>query len=493
VSLRAQAARALRGPEFLLVVGRSVGFAASFFIPLVLVRVFHQADFGTYKQLFLVFSTVSLVTQAGLAESLFYFLPSARQRAGSYVANTTLCLALLGLAAAAVLWAGAPAIASWMNNPALEPLLPWLGIFLMLSLASESLEVVLIANRRYVWAAASYGLSDLLRSALFVLPALLTGRLQGVLVGGVIFAAVRVLAAFVYFVREFRDELRLALAPLRTQLAYALPFAGAVVIEVFQGNLHQYVVSARFDAATFAIYAVGCLQIPFVDLVAGPAGNVMMVRMSEKRAEGDFRSVAGLWHQTTLRLAMIFFPMAALVLILARDLILFLFTSAYAASVPIFMAWSLSVLFPVFQTDGVLRVFARTRFLLVMNALRLLVIMGSIFWFLSTFGLLGAVFVTLFGMLVAKIVSLVKLSRLLGTGFRGLLPWRGLAATAALAAAAALPAYVVVRGLSAHPLAGIVLGGATYAVLYLAALAWAGMRRSGPAPKNLRAVGAEGS
>ena len=492
MSLRAKAASALMGPELLLVIGRSLGFAASFFIPLILVRVFHQADFGAYKHLFLVFSTFSLVTQIGLAESLFYFLPSARERAGSYVANTTLCLALLGVAAALLLWAGAPAIASWMNNPALEPLLPWLGIFLMLSLASESLEVVLIASRRYVWAAASYGLSDLLRSAMFILPALLTGRLKSVLVGGVIFAAVRVLAALFYFVREFRQELRLALAPLLSQLAYALPFGGAVVIEVLQGNLHQYVVSARFDAATFAIYAVGCLQIPFVDLVAGPAGNVMMVRMSEKRAEGDLRSVAGLWHQTTLRLAMIFFPMTVLVLILARDLIVSLFTSAYAASVPIFMAWSLSVLFPVFQTDGVLRVFARTRFLLVMNALRLLVILGSIFWFLSTFGLLGAVLVTLFGMLVAKVFSLAKVSRLLGTGFRGLLPWRGLATTAVLSAAAALPAYVVVKELSAHPLAGIVLGATAYVVLYVAGLAWAGMRRSRSAPKNLQAVGAAG-
>ena len=53
----------------------------------------------------------------------------------------------------------------------------------------------------------------------------------------------------------------------REQWAYALPFALAVGIEVIQPNFHQYVVASRFDAATFAIYAVGCLQIPLVDLI----------------------------------------------------------------------------------------------------------------------------------------------------------------------------------------------------------------------------------
>ena len=37
---------------------------------------------------------------------------------------------------------------------------------------------------------------------------------------------------------------------------------GSVGVEVIQLNYHQYVVAARFDAATFAIYAIGCLQIP---------------------------------------------------------------------------------------------------------------------------------------------------------------------------------------------------------------------------------------
>jgi O-antigen/teichoic acid export membrane protein len=459
------------GPELVLTLGRSVGFMATFFIPVVLVRVFDQATFGTYKQLFLIFATLYFIAQAGMAESLFYFVPKTGGRRANYVANAALGLGALGLLSGALLWAGAPAIGAWLNNPALAAYLPWVGAFLLLMLVSSGLEIVLIARGRFLWAATSYGLSDLLRAVLFIVPALVTRRLEWVLFGAVAFAAVRMVVALGYFAGEFRHALRPGRGALKEQLSYALPFGAAILIETIQANLHQYVVSARFDAATFALYAVGCLQIPFVDFVAGPAGNVMMVRMSERRADGDRGALLSLWHQTTLRLALIFFPLTALLLVLGRDLIVTLFTPTYAGSVPIFLVWTLSILFPVLQTDGVLRVFARTRFLLLVNVVRLLLILGSISWFLSTFGLMGAVLVTLSGMIAAKGLMLFDVSRLLNVGLRGLLPWRGLAGTAGLAAAVALPAWVVMKALDDHPLAGLAAAGMTYASIYLAALA----------------------
>ncbi len=479
------------GPEIQLMLGRSAGFAVSFFIPVVLVRMFDQAAFGTYKQLFLVLSTLYLITQGGMAESLFYFVPQGRERGGRYVANAALCLGALGLVSGLLVWMEAPRIAAWMNNDALASLLPWIGAILFLMLTAAGLEIVMIARGRYLWAAASYGLSDLARSLMFIVPAILTRRLEWVLAGGVVFAGLRAAAALGYFAREFGSTLRPGSAPLKTQLFYALPFGAAVLVEVLQGNIHQYVIAARFDAATFAIYAVGCLQIPFVDFVAGPAGNVMMVRMSEKLVEKDHAAVVALWHQTTLRLAMVFFPMVALVLVLARDLIVILFTPAYVASVPIFMAWTLSILFAVLQTDGVLRVYAQMRFLLLVNIVRLVLIVGSIYWFLSIFGLLGAVLVTLSGVAVAKGLMLFRMNRLLGTRLSGLLPWRGLVSTAGLSIVAAVPAWAINEALDSHPMAGVLVAGATYAALYLAALYWV-KGWPGAAGRRLEALGVQG-
>src|SRR5262249_22007702 len=64
----------IMGPALVLMSGRVLAFAASFLLPVALVRLFDAADFGTYKQLFLVYTTLYVVGSV-MAESLFYFLP----------------------------------------------------------------------------------------------------------------------------------------------------------------------------------------------------------------------------------------------------------------------------------------------------------------------------------------------------------------------------------------------------------------------------------
>ncbi|PYQ23820.1 MAG: hypothetical protein DMF81_07435, partial [Acidobacteria bacterium] len=151
-------------PALRLMAGRGVAMLATFLAPLVLVRVFEPVEFGTYKQLFLVYATLYNLGQLGMAESLFYFLPRSVGRTGAYVANSLLSLAAAGLGGLALLQAGAPALARWFGNPELARHLPLLGVFLWLMLPAAGLEIVMIARRRYAWGALSYGLSDLLRS-----------------------------------------------------------------------------------------------------------------------------------------------------------------------------------------------------------------------------------------------------------------------------------------------------------------------------------------
>src|SRR5205823_5179513 len=111
------------------------------------------------------------------------------------------------------------------------------------------------------------------------------------------------------------------------------------------------------------------------------------------------------------KLALVFFPLVGLLAVNANALITVLFTKDYAASVPIFMVWSLSILFASIQTDGVMRVFAQTRFLFVVNVLRLGILVAVMHLFLARFHLLGAVLVTLVGIVFAKTAALARIRR----------------------------------------------------------------------------------
>src|SRR5262249_33621762 len=152
-------------------------------------------------------------------------------------------------------------------------------------------------------------------------------------------------------------------------VGYAAPFQLSGIVETLQSNVHQYAVSHYFNAATFAIYSVGCLQVPLVEFVASSVCNVMMVRMAEELRDGRPDRALSVWRETTRRLALVFAPFVALLVVGAHAIITLLFTERYAASVPVFMVSSLAVLLATIQLDGVLRVYAQTRLLAALNGL----------------------------------------------------------------------------------------------------------------------------
>ena len=450
-------------PAMLLVTGRSVGLAASFAIGIVLARSFDPAVFGVYKQFFLIYATLYGVLQLGMAESLYYFVPRKPEHTGRYAANAIAALALTGIASIGVLYFAQPMLAGWMNPHLAQYAVP-LGLFLTFMLTATVLEIVMVSRQKHLVAAITYAVSDIVRTLLFIGPVLLFASLDAVFVGAAIFAALRLAATLVALWRLCGPELRIDTSLLRQQLGYAVPFALAVGVDVVLINYHQYVVAARFDTATFAIYAVGCLQIPLYDLIVTSTVNILMVKMADT-PRGE--AAVALWHDTVCRLAFLIFPLAALLVVGAHDLIVGLFTATYVESVPIFIVWVLTMLPAVMAVDAVLRVYAQTRFLLIMNLVRLACVAGLIGAFLSSFGLIGAVLVALLGLTVTKTIGAIRVAWLMQLGVRGALPWRRLAGITTIAVLSTVPFRWLQMTVSWPPLVTFIVGATLYGATYL--------------------------
>jgi len=454
-------------PAVLLMAGRALASIATLLIPVTLVRVFDQSEYGTYKQLFLVFTTLYSVALVGLSDTLYYFVPKDPARGGRYVANAVVGLSLAGIACLAGLHQARFLIAGWMKNEALSEHLDSIGVFLLFTLVATVLEIALIARKRYSRASAAYVVSDVFRALCFVLPMLFLPSLHMLMAWAMVFSAVRLGVALALLRKEFGQDLRLDRGLLQAQLAYAFPFALYVLVEIVQATFHQYAVSWNFDAATFAIYSVGCFQVPFVDFLATPASSVMMVRMGEEMREGRSKEALTIWLDITRKLALIFFPMVALLMAASREVITFLFTDAYAASAPIFALWALTIALSVLQTDGVMRVHAQIRFLFLVNVARLALIVIFIEPLIAAFGLRGPVLVTLLAMALAKGLHLLRMRRIMKLEWRELLPWPSLGAILGASVMAMAP-VLLVRSLVAGPRLLVLLGeGAGFFLTYL--------------------------
>lgn len=466
-------------PALLLMCGRTLAFAATFFIPVVLARIFDPALFGTYKQLFLIYSTVYLVAQLGMSTSLYYFLPQGAHQAGRYVANSMLFLGMAGLACFGALIVAAPKLAHWLSNSELPGYVPWIGAFIFLQMLSSALEVVLVSRGQYFRASACYALSDMARAAAFLVPVLVFHQLSWLLRGAVLVAFLRVLLTVFYFRREFRGGFTPDWVLFKSQLAYAMPFAAAVLVEIVQASLPQYVVSNLFNPAMFAIFAIGCLQIPLVEFAAAPTSDVMMVKMQEKLAAGRKPAVVAIWLDTTWKLALLFFPLVVFCVVSARQIIVLLFTEKYIASVPIFIAWSTMTLLSTLQVDGVMRVFAQTRFLLALNVMRLVIIAGLLKWSLSAFGLLGPALAIVLATLAFKAAALIRMKKLLEISASQLLPWGSMAALLAASAGAGIAAWAVKSQMHAAAVPLLFSMGMAFTITYAASVWHFGLLNSG--------------
>jgi O-antigen/teichoic acid export membrane protein len=215
----------------------------------------------------------------------------------------------------------------------------------------------------------------------------------------------------------------------------------------------------------------------------------MMVSMSDRIGKGQ--SPLPLWHETVERLAFVFFPMVAVLMLTATDLIVALYTPAYAASAPIFMVSIAFIVLAAFPADAVLRVYAETRTLLVLNIFRLVFIAGAIGAFVAQFQLRGAVLVTLTSAVIAKGLAMVRCGSLMGTSAATLLPWRSLAGIGVAAALAVVPAWLVKALMPGGGLLAASVTASVYGLSYLAVVSLGSLVRAAAAPAVVEGTCAE--
>lgn len=456
-------------PAVVIMSGRILGYVAAFMIPVVLTRTLDPATFGEYKQLFLVYSTLFGIAQFGMAESLYYFVPGSGLLASNFIANSTLALALAGAGSWILLWWFRSGVATLLGNAAVASQLPFVGAYLFCMLIAVVLEIVLTIKKRHLAASFAYGVSDIARFVLYILPVMWFHSLRALLIGAITFAALRCVVAMAQIAREC-GHLQWQRDTLSRQVRYAAPFGAAAIVGIIQMNLHQYVVSYYFDAATFAVYSVGCLQVPLTDFLMTSTSNVMMVSMREKLELGQHVAVLNLWRDTTRKLVMVFCLLAGGLIVTANPLIVLLFTDTYRESIPIFMLWSTGTVLAGLMTDSMLRVYAQTRFLVVLSLVRLVFIGSLVVIFLETWGLLGAVMVTMAAAVLAKAIALVKVKSIMQVEWAAFLPWRDLAFTLVAALVAGVAAMLAKGTLEGPGIWMLLVGGSVYAAVYTGAL-----------------------
>jgi len=451
-----------------------LAFALSFLTPLVIVRVFDREEFGTYKQLFQILTTFMTALYLQVPMSAYYFMPREPNKRLQVAMNIIVFyLATGGLTA--LMFAAYPTWITYIfHNPALNEHIPLLGVALTLWLIATNVEVFPLALGDVRTASRFIVLAQISKSLIMISAALMFGSLRAVLWGSIIQGAIQ--CAFMLGYIHYRiGSLKVPLAQLfdwqllRKQLSNSLPYGGGATAQSLQADLHNYFVSHYFSAASFAVYSNGCFQVPLVSLLQSSFRDALTPEVARLEASGDFRAIIQAWLNAMRRLSFVILPTCALLFVVRRELIVTLFTEAYADSAQVFAIYLIVLLTQMVLTSSIMRSIADFRyFRLKFNLAQIPLACVALYIGVKLGGLAGAATATACLSVLDVAVGVTAVCRKLGVKRKDL---RQLApvANAAPAIIVAMIASSAVRTLIAPAHSIIILGACAiiFAFIYI--------------------------
>ena len=461
-----------------LLVAKVLAFSLSIAVPLLLVRRLSQPEFGLYKQAFLVVGTAVTLLPLGFQMSAFYFLPREKDRQGAIILNILLFHLLMGALGAMVLMLFPQLLTTIFHSSELLNYAPIMAAVIFFWVVSSYLEVVSLAHQEARLSTILIICAQLTKTGFLVLAAIAFGSVRALIYAALFQVVLQTIVLLLYLRSRFpRFWMSFDWAVLRMQLSYALPFGVGGLLFTLQMDLPNYFVSNKFDAATFAIYAIGCFNIPLVGMLSESVGAVMIPQVSLLQKHGNHREILALASRVARKLALIYLPLYGFLMVMGREFLTVLFTSQYAASWPIF-AINLTMLpLSIFVSDPIMRAYAEHRqFLPKLYAVLVVLLFIALWLGTSRFGLIWAIAVVVGVNIIGRTATWIKIGSLLSIRLRDLALLRDVGKIAIAATTAAVFTAVVrslVHGLV--PIGMLSVCAMVFGIIFLAGILLLGL------------------
>jgi O-antigen/teichoic acid export membrane protein len=464
----------LKSQVFWLLVAKTAGFVLSLLLPLLLVRVLDQFRYGQYRQIFVLVNTAMSLLPLGVSFSAFYFFPREKERHRQIVLNILLFYAFVSGLAFLLLSLYPPSIVWFLGEPALIPYARITGVVVFFLVFSSMIEVMATAYQEVAASTIFIVGANLSKTVLLVAAVMISPTIEAILAAAVAQGVMQTGVLLWYLGSRFpKFWLDFDAAFFGEQLRYALPLGVSGVLITLQRELHNFFVSNQFGTAAYAVYAVGCFQIPLISLLRESITAVLIPKTSEYQQQGRIDEIIALTAKSMRKIALAYWPVFAFLMVSAEEFIRLLFTARYLDSVPIFRLnlLLLPTIIPV--TDPIFRAFAQYRYYIVRVRAVLLAILVALLFAISTrFGMAGAIGAVLAVTAVERTLICWKSARILEMKPADWRQFSGTLTTGISAAAAAAPALLVRHFVVAHypPLVTLLLCGAVYVAAYAGVL-----------------------
>ncbi len=318
-----------------LSIGSFSTFAMALLSAAILSRFFDKAEYGTYRQILYVFTTLQVVFTAGLPSVFAYFIPRLTVGQGKHLVNSVnRIFVLAGLAFSVFLYLTSGLIADILKNPELSVGLKIFSPFPLFAIPALGVEGIYTALKRTKSIFFYHVFNKTLMLLCIVLPVVLFhGTYRTAIIGWGLASFITFLVAM-YMKNRPYAEIRKELVPnmYKTVFNYSLPLMGASLVGLVLLSANTFFISRYYGTTVFAEFSNGYITIPFIGMVAGSVKSVLLPLFSRAESEGNMNQALESYKRAVVQSISLIYPMIFFCLFFAKDIVLILYGSQYEES-----------------------------------------------------------------------------------------------------------------------------------------------------------------
>lgn len=433
--------------------------------PLILVRILGQSEVGMYKIFFLYLVLVPwFCMTAGINNGLGHWAGRDELRVRAFSNSWTL-LVTVASTVLVIGMGGSPWLSQWLGwTVETTRLFAW-GAFITI-LATFFDDAMIAAGNIWRGAVFSSGF-DLARNLTMIACAVYFKSITAVFWAHISVLTLKTALGAFWGYREGLQRFSWNSEIIRSIVKYAVPVSMSAALTICVNYADQLILSRVLEASEFAIYALGCLQVPPLYILEQAVNRVLIPGMSKAFANNRGDEARALYRDAVSELSWLMIPAMFGMFVFADPIIELLFTKKYAASASYLRVFAFTYIILMMPYDAVAR--ARGDGKTILRQL-------SGFAVLSLpAGYVGGLYFGAMGVLVGmascqvamRMAAIVGVHRRENWAWSQMLPWREMATYASATAVASLAGYVTKFYLG-NGVPWLLGGGLAFSLVYFA-------------------------
>ena len=418
----------LRERAFYLLIGKIIAFVLNIAVPVVLVRLLSQQNYGFYQQFWLMSLTVTPMLAFGIHNSLFYFYPTSRgQEDKTALLSRTffslLGMAVIGLCVAVILKSH---IIGLLKCVELDQFYWALILHIFFSVVSACLQNLFLIEGKATRSMWFEIYNQLSRAVMLIFAVLVFHTVSAAVWALVIQALINSAYLFAYLLYHYRIDIRtIRFSDLMAQIKYVLPMGLGAIVGTIGDQADKLILTALFTTRDYALYSVGNFRIPIIATLYETVGDVILTRISEYSKAPHGKLLALELYKKMLRLnAMVTIPIIVFSITFAGPIITFLFGDNYQESVNVFRVTLLIFFFQMLGHGYILRGYAQTGHILLSNLFKMAFSICCGYFLIKHYGIKGAALAYTIAFSLNSVIQLNKGRQILGVPWSTFFPWR---------------------------------------------------------------------